>query len=314
MGQVLVVGSLNMDLLIQSPRLPKPGETLLGYRYVSKHGGKGANQAYAAAMLGSGVTMLGCVGNDRFGSLLISKLSEVAVDTEFIETQYDKATGTAFVMTDNAGNNSIIVIPGANELCTAEYIRRNESLFQRTDCVLLQLEIPLDGVTEAIRLAKKYGKKVILNPAPARSDIPDDILRLVDVLTPNETELALLTGADTDTLEATEHAGRILLERGVGSVVVTLGEVGAMLVSAERTCLIPARKVRAVDSTGAGDCFNGVIAALLAGGKEFEEAIKVANIAASISTTREGAMCSMPAQGEIEAAQRESSISGEENG
>lgn len=314
MGHVLVVGSLNMDMLIRSPRLPKPGETLLGCRYASKHGGKGANQAYAAAMLGSDVTMLGCVGNDRFGSLLISKLKEASVDTDFVEARHGKATGTAFVMTDDTGNNSIIVIPGANELCTAEYIHRSEHLFQRADCVLLQLEIPLDGVAEAIRTAKKHGKRVILNPAPARSDIPDELLRMVDVLTPNETELALLTGACTDTLEATERAARTLLEKGVGCVIVTLGKAGAMLVSAEHSRHIPARKVSAIDSTGAGDCFNGVIAALLAEGSGFEEAIKVANIAASISTTREGAMCSMPTREEVEAAQLDGGISGRENG
>lgn len=312
MGQVLVVGSLNMDLLIQSPRLPKPGETLLGCRYASKHGGKGANQAYAAAMLGSSVAMLGCVGDDRFGSSLIGKLQEAGVDTGFIGAQHEKTTGTAFVMTDSEGNNSIIVIPGANELCTAEYVHRNRELFQQADCVLLQLEIPIDGVIEGVRLAKEYGKRVILNPAPARSDIPADILCMVDVLTPNETELALLTGIDTDTTEKIEHAARILLEKGVGSVVVTLGEAGAMLVTAERTCLFPARRVKAIDSTGAGDCFNGVIAALLAVGTELEEAIRVANAAASISTTREGAMCSMPSQKEIETARRESGNCGEE--
>lgn len=311
MSRVLVVGSLNMDMLIQAPRLPKQGETLLGHRYVSKHGGKGANQAYAAAMLGGSVVMLGCVGEDRFGSSLLSQLGKASVDTACIRAWPDRATGTAFVMTDSAGNNSIIVIPGANELCTAAYIRQHEVLFQQSDCVLLQLEIPLEGVEEAARLAKKYGKTVILNPAPARDDISDALLAAVDVLTPNETELALLAGCRTDTPEQVEQAARALLARGVGSVIVTLGAQGAMLVTPDLTKRFPTRRVKAVDSTGAGDCFNGVAASLLAAGKGLEEAVRMANIAASISTTREGAMCSMPTCEEIEAARRESSA-GEE--
>ena len=312
MSRVLVVGSLNMDMLIQSPRLPKPGETLLGCRYVSKHGGKGANQAYAAAMLGSSVVMLGCVGDDRFGSSLRSQLEAADVDTSCIRVCPDRATGTAFVMTDSAGSNSIIVIPGANELCTAAYVRQHEALFQQADCVLLQLEIPLEGVEEAVQLAKKHGKAVILNPAPARDDIPDALLAAADVLTPNETELALLSGCETDTPEQVERAARMLLVRGAGSVIVTLGAQGAMLVTPTQAKLIPTRRVNAVDSAGAGDCFNGVAAGLLATGEELEEAVRTANIAASISTTREGAMCSMPTREEIETALRESGAAGEE--
>ena len=312
MSRILVVGSLNMDMLIQSPRLPKQGETLMGFRYTSKHGGKGANQAYAAAMMGNSVAMLGCVGKDRFGSSLLSQLREASVDTACIRVWPGRATGAAFVMTDSAGGNSIIVIPGANELCTASYIRQHEALFRETDCVLLQLEIPLEGVEAAVGLAKKYGKTVILNPAPAREDIPDTLLAAVDVLTPNETELALLSGCHTDTPEDAARAAETLLARGVGTVIVTLGAQGAMLVTPGQTKLLPTRRVKAVDSTGAGDCFNGVAAGLLADGKELEEAVRTANIAASISTTREGAMCSMPTREEVEAVRRQCSDAGEE--
>ena len=301
MCNVLIVGSLNVDVAIKSGRLPLRGETVVGSNYENLPGGKGANQASAAANVGGKTTMLGCVGGDKYGSLMQSELQKAGIDTSRLLVHKSSPTGTAFVMTDDNGDNSIIVIPGANGFCSKEYLKENEDVFAQAKCALFQLEIPLETVQEGIKLAHQHGAMVILNPAPARTDIPDDIFGMVDLITPNETELSLLTGenCNDNSIETVEKAARKLLSKGVKNVIVTLGSNGALLVSENKCFQMAGEKVRAKDTTGAGDCFNGVLAVALAEGNNLIDAVTLANKAAAISVTRYGAFLTMPTREEL---------------
>jgi len=302
MSSILVVGSLNTDISICVERLPLRGETVLGSGYSYTFGGKGANQAYAARLAGADVTMLGSVGQDKYGEQIIQKLQEAGIHTECLRREVQRPTGTAFVMTDREGVNSITVISGANAACDTEYVRSCQTQFAAANCVLLQLEIPLEAVCSCAALAKNMGKLVVLNPAPAIAELPQELYENVDILTPNETELEQLSGCRTETYEDLILAARRLVEKGIPRVIVTLGSRGALLVEREDAVLIPGRRVQPLDSTGAGDCFNGVLTVALADGLPAREAIVRANVAASISVTRWGAMLSMPNKSEIDAA------------
>lgn len=293
---ILVIGSLNMDLSIDLAKMPVTGETILGRGIAYKAGGKGANQACAAGKLGGRVRMLGCVGQDEFGQKLVKSLSESGVETDYIKESRDLPTGTAVIYVDDNGDNSIVVIPGANMACDMEYLKEQDEQFHWCDYVVLQMEIPYEAVWYSVKRAKELGKTVILNPAPAPDKIPEEILSLVDYLTPNETEIIALNGKSKDDIR---EGAEKLLGRGVSNVIATLGDRGALLVNQYGETFYPARKVASVDTTAAGDCFNGAMVAALAEGQSEAEAILFANIASSIAVTRKGAQESLPIREEV---------------
>lgn len=293
---ILVIGSLNMDLSIDLAKMPVTGETILGRGIAYKAGGKGANQACAAGKLGGRVRMLGGVGQDEFGQKLVKSLSESGVETDYIKESRDLPTGTAVIYVDDNGDNSIVVIPGANMACDIEYLKAQDEQFHWCDYVVLQMEIPYEAVWYSVKRAKELGKTVILNPAPAPDKIPEEILSLVDYLTPNETEIIALNGKSKDDIR---EGAEKLLSRGVSNVIATLGDRGALLVNRYGETFYPARKVVSVDTTAAGDCFNGAMVAALAEGQSEAEAILFANIASSIAVTRKGAQESLPIREEV---------------
>lgn len=294
---VLVVGSTNMDISVSVERFPRKGETLLGKEICYKYGGKGANQACALGKLGADVTFLTCVGDDSHGHEIVEYLAGVGVKTGRIKYSSDYPTGTAAITVDVNGDNTIIVIPGANAACDVNYIRKNEDCFEKCNYVVLQMEIPFDAIEEAIRLAARYGKKVILNPAPASDQLNKELYKYITYMTPNEGEIKIMAGTDTDL----EEEAQKLLDLGVENVLVTLGSEGARLFSSKTESIsVPACKVEAVDTVAAGDCFNGALAVALDRGDGVEEAMKFANRASAIAVTRKGAQESIPTKGELE--------------
>jgi ribokinase len=299
----IVVGSANMDLVATTDRFPLPGETILGNTFTAIPGGKGANQAVCVAKLGGRVHFVGKMGKDRFRDQLWKSMSSDGVLLRHTMTDPAVSTGIALITVDRTGQNEIVVISGSNMRLTPRDVNEHRSVFARGGVLLLQLEIPLRTVSRAAAIARQYGLRVILNPAPARI-LPDSLLRRVDCLTPNETEAGILTGVAVTSLKTAEQAARQLLARGVGAVVVTLGSRGSLLVSRRGTCLYPAKKVRAVDTTAAGDAFNGALAYALTKGKGMEEAIPFANDVATLSVTRFGAQRSMPTLADVHSFRR----------
>lgn len=302
--KILIIGSLNMDMDIQMERMPQCGETVMGKSIAYVPGGKGANQACATGKMKGEVTMLGCIGEDEFGERQKENLARAGVDVSFLRTVKEEPTGMAVIYIDDAGNNQIVVVAGANGECSIEYLEENEKLFEEADFVVFQMEIPHETVFYGIRKAKGLGKTVILNPAPVPEMLPEDIWSKIDYLTPNETELGRLAGMTADSVEACEKGAEILLQKGVKNVLVTLGSKGALLLREEGRVLIPARKVSAVDTTAAGDCFHGAFLTGLSEGMEPEEAIRMANLASSIAVTRAGAQSSLPEREEVDALMR----------
>ena len=298
MAKILVAGSLNMDLRFTMKRMPLEGETVLGDGLMYNPGGKGANQAAAAAKLGGDVAMLGCVGEDGFGDTLAKSLADCGCGVSALR-RVTAPTGTASIYVDEQGRNSIVVIAGANGTCDTEYLQECEAELERCDIVMLQLEIPYDAVWYFVKRAHALGKTVILNPAPAPDAIPESVLKCVDWLTPNETELARLSGMPCEEPTQIEEAAAKLRSLGVKNGLVTVGSQGAYLCSDGISELIPTQHVKAVDTTAAGDCFNGAFAVALSEGKSPEEAARFANRAASISVTREGAQASLPWRKEL---------------
>ena len=294
----IVVGSANMDLVVTTDRFPQAGETILGQAFAAIPGGKGANQAVCCAKLGGRVHFVGKMGKDRFGDQLRKSMKSDGVLLGHTMTDADASTGMALITVDRTGQNEIIVISGSNMRLMPRDIDAHWSVFVRGGVLLLQLEIPLRTVNRAVALARQKRLRVILNPAPARV-LPDTLLRYVDYLTPNETEAGILTGVKVTSLKSAGHAARQLLNRGVTNVVMTLGAKGSLLVNEKGIRLYPARKVRAVDTTAAGDAFNGALAYALTTGANAEEAIPFANDVASLSVTRFGAQISMPTLAEV---------------
>lgn len=300
MKEILVVGSLNMDLVFSVDHQPLMGETVLSSGFSMNPGGKGANQAYAAGRLGGRVKMIGCVGDDIYGESLINNLQSAGVDTGAVARLDDVSTGIAGITVTSSGDNAIIVASGANFYLTPEMIRHNEDLIRAADYVLTQLETPVETVLTLAEMVKKAGKVMVLDPAPARADLPDELFPLVDVLKPNETELQSLTGLPVDTDTHIAQAARTLLAKGVKMVVVTMGERGAMIVTKEETLFVPALLVEPVDTTAAGDTFTAAMVCGLADGMGLEDAVRFANKVSSIVVTRKGAQMSIPDMSEIE--------------
>ena len=294
-AHVTVVGSLNMDLVARTPRIPQPGETIIGGEFRTVPGGKGANQAVAAARLGAQVSMVGRVGHDAFADPLLQNLAAASVDHAFVTRDPEAATGVALIFVDDAGQNSIVVAAGANMRLSPADVDAAEAVIAASDVVLLQLESPLETVTRAAEVARAHGARVVLNPAPARS-VPSALLSRVDVLIPNESETAHLTGLPLGDRAAAEVAAAALRDMGVGTVILTLGGRGAMLACEEGAELFPAFEVDPVDTTAAGDAFVGSFAVALAEGRSLPEAVRWGNAAGALATTRLGAQPSLPAR------------------
>jgi ribokinase len=292
--KIVVVGSLNMDLVIKMTRIPKPGETLLGGNFKTFPGGKGANQAVAAARMRTNVCMVGCVGKDAFGSELITSLEKDEINTSHILKHPTAATGVALIQVDFQGHNSIAVAPGANYELTGLDVEKALQNIGDFDVLVLQLEIPVDTVYSAISYASQKGIKIILNPAPARV-LDQNILKLVDFLVPNEYELAIMIdepGLSESLID--QHLSNIR-ELGSKNFVVTMGQQGAVIIgNADQIVHIPAYTVQAVDTTAAGDCFVGALAVALCEGQSLAACVAFASAAAALSVTREGAQPSLP--------------------
>jgi ribokinase len=295
---VLVIGSSNLDLVVTAKRFPKPGETIFGKKFNMFPGGKGANQAVCAARLGCKTTFIGKMGNDEFQEKLSSILIEAGVDINNLFIDEEEHTGTALITVDEGGQNQIIVISGSNMKLSPQDIIAKSDLFSNTAVVLTQLEIPIDTVVQSAKITRQNNAIFILNPAPAAS-LPESIFPLIDFITPNENELELLSGVTIKDDSSIKLAADKLLKKGIRNVIVTLGSRGSMLINQSSLKHFPANKVKVVDSTAAGDAFNGAFASSISEGHSIEEAIEFANKVASIAVTRMGAQSSMPYLSEI---------------
>jgi ribokinase len=293
-NKILVIGSLNYDLVVSADHLPIPGETIIGGNLKTYPGGKGANQAVACARMGGNVGMIGHLGNDSYGDALISTLRKDGIDPRWIKRDDEEATGVAMITVDQAGMNTIVVASGANMLVSPQQIKSYEEAFTDIGVLVMQLEIPVDAVQEGMRIAKTKGIKIILNPAPVL-DLPVDLLWSVDYLIPNQTELFMLSGQ-----KDVENGIEYLLKLGVETVVVTLGGDGVLLAKKGLRKKFAAYKVDVIDTVAAGDAFVGGFAVALSEGKSVEQAVIMANAAAAISVTRRGAQPSLPTRTEVE--------------
>jgi ribokinase len=297
-NRITVIGSSNTDMVIKTTKLPAPGETILGGDFFMNAGGKGANQAVAAARLGGNVTLIAKTGDDVFGKQAKQLFEIEKINTDFLMTDSGHPSGVALITVDSHGENCIVVAPGSNSYLTQNDIDLARKEILSSTLILMQLEIPLETVTYVANIAYEAGKKVILNPAPA-AKISDDLLSKLYMITPNETEAELITGIAVTDDDSAILAAHNLYERGVSVIIITLGSKGALLYKGGEAKLIPSLKVEAVDSTAAGDVFNGAIAVAISEGFELEEAVKFACKAAAISVTRLGAQSSAPYRKEI---------------
>ena len=295
MQDILVIGSLNADLVVRAPHFPQPGETISGGDLQIIPGGKGANQAVAAARQGASVAMLGRVGNDSFGPFLLDSLKSNSVDVTHVHAD-DSATGTAIIIVDANGQNSIVLSAGANGKVTPADVDNASALCP--SLILLQLEIPTPTVLHAAKYAKQNGIRVILNPAPAKS-LPDELISLIDFIIPNETELSLLTSMDVNDISSTEKAARVLLQRGAKNVIVTLGSRGALIVNKDTSTHVDTYKVNVVDTTAAGDAFIGGFASVL-DSSSLLDAVRYGCACGALATTKFGAQPSLPTKEDVE--------------
>ena len=303
MPKILVIGSSNTDMVVRADRLPRPGETVLGGTFFMNPGGKGANQAVAAARLGGQVAFVCKTGDDLFGSEARRLFREEGIDTSHLLTDPSAPSGVALITVDRQAENCIVVAPGANANLTPDDLRRAASAFEQADIVLLQLEIPMETVEQAALTACATGKRGVLNPAPATA-IPARLLAALDLITPNETEAEAITGIRIADRRTADEAARRLAATGAKQVVITLGAQGALVYEAGQSRIVEGYPVRAVDTTAAGDVFNGALVVALAEGKPLEEAARFACKAAAISVTHPGAQGSIPTRAEVEAFDR----------
>jgi ribokinase len=288
-----------MDLVARAPRIPQPGETIIGSDFRNVPGGKGANQAVAAARLGAEVSMVGRVGGDPFADPLLENLAADGIDHTYVTRDPEAATGVALIVVDEAGENSIVVASGANARFSPADVDAAEDIVADADVLLLQLESPLETVVRAAEVAYEHDVPVVLNPAPAQQ-LPESLLFLVDMLIPNESETALLSEMPVDDREQAEAAAAALLELGVGTVILTLGERGALLAQTAGATHVPAYRVAPVDTTAAGDAFVGGFAVALAEGRPLMEAVRWGNAAGALATTKMGAQPSLPTREALE--------------
>lgn len=296
--KILVVGSSNTDMVIKTQNFPAPGETILGGKFLMNAGGKGANQAVAAARLGGMVTFVGKIGDDIFGKQAVQQLEDEGINVDFVAVDPENPSGVAMITVDRSGENSIVVAPGSNGTLSAEDFSKAIDELNESEFVLMQLEIPIPTVEHIARMATLKQKKVILNPAPA-AKLSDELLKNLYIITPNETEAELLTGIKVTDEQSALSAATRLHEKGIEIVIITLGSAGAFLLAHGKPEIIQAPKVEAVDTTAAGDTFNGALVVALSEGKTIQESIVFANKAASISVTRIGAQSSVPFRKEI---------------
>ena len=296
MPDILVIGSLNADLVVRAPHFPQPGETISGEDLQVIPGGKGANQAVAAARLGASVAMLGRVGKDNFGDFLLDNLKSNHVDSQLVQRD-DASTGTAIIVVDSSGQNSIVLSPGANGKVSSADV--NHAPFPAGGLLLLQLEIPTLAVLSAAQRAKENNVRVILNPAPAQ-ELPDELIALADFIIPNESELSLLMNLPVNDISSTEIAAKQLIKHGANNVIVTLGSNGALAVTKDQMAHIVSFKVEVVDTTAAGDAFIGGFATAVLQNKSLEESVRYGCACGALATTKFGAQPSLPTKEEVE--------------
>ncbi|MDD1132368.1 ribokinase [Pseudomonas shahriarae] len=290
---VVVVGSLNMDLVTRASRLPRGGETLVGQSFATVPGGKGANQAVAAARLGAEVAMIGCIGSDAYGTQLRDALLVEGIDCQAV-SEVPGSSGVALIVVDDSSQNAIVIVAGSNGQLTPASLLAFDAVLQAAEVIVCQLEVPMDTVGYALKRGRELGKTVILNPAPASGPLPADWYACIDYLIPNESEASALSGVPVDSLDSAKVAATHLLKAGAGKVIVTLGSQGALFADGQGFEHLLAPKVQAVDTTAAGDTFVGGFAAALASGQSEAEAIRFGQVAAALSVTRAGAQPSIP--------------------
>lgn len=298
MNKIVVIGSSNTDMVVRSERLPRPGESVIGGGFMMAGGGKGANQAVAVARMGHRVLFAAAVGNDMFGDAAVAAYKRFGIDTTYIARK-DTPSGVALIMVDGAGQNSISVALGANNTLTVEDVMPALEQVESGDIVLLQLEIPMETVDACVAVAAAKGARVVLNPAPA-AVVSEHTLSKLYLITPNQTEAQTLTGVDVTDEATAQLAAQVLVSHGVERVVITMGSAGAYLYEEGKGVLIPACKVSAVDTTAAGDVYNGALCAALAEGRSLQDALKFATKASAISVTRVGAQPSVPTREEVD--------------
>ena len=298
MKKICIIGSIGYDLTTYMHQFPKAGETIVGKKFIQNPGGKGDNQAIAAARAGGDVTFIGAVGDDNYGELLKKSLEANKVKTH-LKIVPNMSSQIATILIDETGENRIVIVPGANNFVDKKQIDDNFGIIKECDIILMQLEIPMETVEYVVDKFYELNKILILNPAPG-AELSDNIIKKCTYLTPNENEIGLITKMPYDTIDSIKSAAKSLIDKGAQNVLVTLGDKGAYLKNKDEDIIIPTMKVKAVDTTGAGDCFNGVFAMYLALGKSVIEAIKYANVASSISVTRPGTVPSLPYKEEVE--------------
>jgi ribokinase len=299
MNSILVIGSSNTDMVVKTTHFPTPGQTVLGGRFFMFPGGKGANQAVAAAKLGGRVSFITKLGKDIFGDQSIAGFHQTGMDTRYILRDEQSPSGVALITVNEKGENHIVVAPGANQSLSPDDLDKSELAFMQSEWILMQLEIPVETIVYAAGKAQKLGKKIVFNPAPAQA-LPEELFLKFFLFTPNETEAYFYTGVHVTDMDTARQAAAILLKKGVANVVITLGSKGAYFTNASEELLISVPEVNAVDTTAAGDVFNGALCVALAEGMTWKEALTWACKAAAFSVTRMGAQSSTPTRAELD--------------
>jgi len=308
MAKIIVIGSSNTDMVVQTNHIPVPGETVLGGKFFMNPGGKGANQAVAVARLGGKVVFITKIGRDKFGAELLKNFKEEGINTEFASIHKTEPTGVALITLGEKAENSIVVSPGANNALKKKNINKALEEIKKADIILIQLEIPLKIVKQVISIGKEYGKKVILNPAPAQK-LEDELYQDLYAIIPNETEAEIMTGVKVTDTESAKKAAMVFREKGVANVIITMGDKGAFVLSNDVSEIISSCKVEAVDTTAAGDTFSGAFVVGINNGMSLREAVEFANRSASLAVTKFGAQSSIPYLKDLELIYKEYSKS-----